>query len=42
MIDSLRPRCVQVLGVTCCLIGIVSCATSVPFTPQRVDRVPAG
>ena len=42
MIDVFRPRCAQVLGVTCCLIGIVSCATSVPLTPQRVDRVPAG
>jgi hypothetical protein len=42
MIDAFRPRCAQVLGVTCCLIGIVSCATSVPLTTQRVDRVPAG
>ena len=42
MMDSLRSRCAQVLGVTCCLFGIVSCATSVPLTPQRVDRVPAG
>jgi hypothetical protein len=42
MMDSLRPRCAQVLGVTCCLFGIVSCATSFPLTPQRVDQVPAG
>lgn len=26
----------------CGLFGIVSCATSIPLTPQRVDRVPAG
>ena len=32
----------QVLVVTCCLIGVVSCATFVPDTPQRVDRVPPG
>jgi hypothetical protein len=42
MIDGLRPLFAQVLGVACCLIGIVSCATSVPLTPQRLDRVPAG
>ena len=42
MIASFRPRYAQVLGVTCCLIGLVSCAASVPLTPQRVDRVPAG
>ena len=42
MMVSLLPRYAQVLGVMCCLFGIVSCATSVPLTPQRVDRVPAG
>jgi len=42
MMVSLLPRCARVLGVTCCLFGIVSCATSVPLTPQRADRVPAG
>jgi hypothetical protein len=42
MIDSFRPRRAQVLGVMCGLFGVVSCATSVPLTPQRVDQVPAG
>jgi hypothetical protein len=42
MMDRLQPRCVQSLAVACCLFGIVSCATSVSLTPQRVDRVPAG
>ena len=32
----------QVLVVTCCLFGIVSCASFLPDTPQRVDRVPPG
>ena len=42
MTHSVRPRCAQVLGFTWCLFGIVSCATFVPDTPQRVDRVPPG
>ena len=42
MRTSLRRRCAQLLVVTCCLFGIVSCATFVPNTPQRVDRVPPG
>ena len=32
----------QLLVVTCCLFGIVGCASFVPDTPQRVDRVPPG
>ena len=42
MTGGFRLRCAQLLGMACWLIGIVSCATSVPLTPQRVDRVPAG
>lgn len=42
MIDGFRRRGAQTLVVTCCLIGIVSCATTVPRTPQRVDGVPPG
>jgi hypothetical protein len=42
MIGGFRLRCARLLGIACCLFGIVSCATSVPLTPQRVDRVPAG
>jgi hypothetical protein len=42
MMVGFRARCAQVLGVACCLFAIAGCVASVPFTPQRVDRVPAG
>lgn len=42
MRNGLRPRCAQVLVVTCCLFCIVGCASFLPDTPQRVDRVPPG
>jgi hypothetical protein len=40
--DILRPRFVRFVGVTCGMLGSVSCTTYAPLTPERVDRVPAG
>jgi hypothetical protein len=38
----LEPWCARTLCVMWCLLGLVGCATFVPLTPERVDRVPAG
>jgi hypothetical protein len=41
-LDIRRPGFVRWVTVTCGVLGSVSCATFVPLTPERVDRVPAG
>jgi hypothetical protein len=40
--DILRPRVTLVLGVAACLFWGMGCASYVPLTSERVDRVPAG
>jgi len=42
LMDILRPRFVRFVGVACCVLGSVSCATYARLIPERVDRVPAG
>jgi hypothetical protein len=39
---SVGSHWAQLLGATLCLFCVVGCATFVPITPERVDRVPAG
>jgi hypothetical protein len=40
--NILRPRVTLLLGVAGCLCWAMGCASYVPLTSERVDRVPAG
>jgi hypothetical protein len=41
-IATLRPRCIELLAVAGCLVGILSCAQQALLRPRQVDQVPSG